>query len=159
MHLDLKSTIRRYYQIWLETNNLYSQWAEQHGITINTLLVLYMVRNTERCTQTDLCRILMLPKQTVNSILKNLESRGYVSQQTDSADRRSKIIIFSPEGRDYAEHDPGRTLRGRIGSVQCHEPRRGQRIDQPQRRVPPAISGKPPTNRRTPCRICICCCP
>ena len=55
MHLDLKSTIRRYYQIWLETNNLYSQWAEQHGITINTLLVLYMVRNTERCTQTDLC--------------------------------------------------------------------------------------------------------
>ena len=104
MHLDLKSTIRRYYQIWLETNELYSQWAEQHGITINTLLVLYMVRNTERCTQTDLCRMLMLPKQTVNSILKNLESRGYVSQQTDSADRRNKIIIFSPEGRDYAEH-------------------------------------------------------
>ena len=48
--------------------------------------------------------MLMLPKQTVNSILKNLESRGYVSQQTDSADRRNKIIIFSPEGRDYAEH-------------------------------------------------------
>ena len=23
MHLDLISTIRRYYQIWLETNNLY----------------------------------------------------------------------------------------------------------------------------------------
>lgn len=74
MHLDLKSTIRRYYQIWLETNELYSQWAEQHGITINTLLVLYMVRNTERCTQTDLCRMLMLPKQTVNSILKTLKA-------------------------------------------------------------------------------------
>lgn len=103
MHPDLKSTIRRYYQIWLETNKLYSQWAEHHGITINTLLVLYMVRNTERCTQMDICRMLMLPKQTVNSILKNLESRGYVSQQTDSADKRSKIIIFSPEGRDYAE--------------------------------------------------------
>lgn len=104
MHLDLKSTIRRYYKSGLKPTIFIPNGPNSHGITINTLLVLYMVRNTERCTQTDLCRILMLPKQTVNSILKNLESRGYVSQQTDSADRRSKIIIFSPEGRDYAEH-------------------------------------------------------
>lgn len=103
MDTDLHATLKRYYQIWFETNQLYSQWAARHGITVNALLVMYMIRNTEHCSQQDICRMLMLPKQTVNSILKNLERQGCVCQRTDEADRRNKIITFSHEGREYAE--------------------------------------------------------
>lgn len=103
MNQNMESTIKRYYHAWFETNKLYAQWARQHGITINTLMVMYMIRNTEDCTQQDICSMLMLPKQTVNSILNDLERQGHVSRQTGGIDRRQKILTFTREGRQYAE--------------------------------------------------------
>ena len=50
-------------------------------------------------TQTKLCGALFLSKQTVNSALKKLESRGYLRMESMSGDRRNKLLSLTDRGR------------------------------------------------------------
>lgn len=102
MENEIKKCIDSYYFIWSGLNELYAQWAKKHGLTINALLALYVIQNTENCSQQDICRVLQLPKQTIHSILKKFEQADYISQQTNCADQRSKILIFTDKGKEYA---------------------------------------------------------
>ncbi|MEG1633204.1 MAG: MarR family winged helix-turn-helix transcriptional regulator [Oscillospiraceae bacterium] len=84
------------------TNELYGRWARRHRLNYNSLMILYYLQNTESCTQKQLCDSLLMPKQTVNSICKELESGGYLSLSA-AADRRERTLRFTPAGHDYAD--------------------------------------------------------
>ena len=43
-----------------------------------------------------------IPKQTVNTILKEFSSNGYIELLADKEDKRNKLIILTPEGNAYA---------------------------------------------------------
>lgn len=98
-----QETIKRYYSLWFGLNEIYGLWAKQNGLTVNALLALYVIRNVKNCTQQDICKMLMLTKQTVNSLLKNFEELGYIQKQTSFSDRRSKVLAFTPLGSEFAE--------------------------------------------------------
>ena len=51
-------------------------------------------------TQTKLCSALFLSKQTVNSALKKLESRGYLRMESMSGDRRNKLLSLTARGEE-----------------------------------------------------------
>lgn len=51
-------------------------------------------------TQTKLCGALFLSKQTVNSALKKLESRGYLRMESMSGDRRNKLLSLTDRGEE-----------------------------------------------------------
>lgn len=54
-------------------------------------------------TQTKLCSALFLSKQTVNSALKKLESRGYLRMESMSGDRRNKLLSLTARGEELLE--------------------------------------------------------
>ena len=75
MHKELQRIRHGYYDLWFGTNAVYERWAKSHGLNNNLLLTLYLLKEFPNdCTQHLICEKLMLPKQTVNSILSDRKS-------------------------------------------------------------------------------------
>jgi len=96
--------INKYYSVWQEFNYVYEDWAKVHGISVNSLLVLAVIyEGTEDCTQKKISQRWRIPKQTINTILKDFERKGFVQLLPMKKDERNKLIQFTEKGRQYAD--------------------------------------------------------
>lgn len=86
------------------TDYLYEKWAKQHGINSYVMQVMYMIYASEINKQKDIVENYGMPKQTVNTVITDLQRKGYIRLTPDENDKRSKIIILTDEGRRYAEN-------------------------------------------------------
>lgn len=106
--------IKQYTALWRETNSLYEEWAGQRGLSYYELLVILSLSETDGpCKQKDICKQWVLPKQTVNTILKSFSKRSWVTLIPSQEDRRNKDIILTDSGRDFVE--------GIARAMQIHE--------------------------------------
>ena len=87
----------RYYTLWKESNIIYEEWAGSHGLSANSLLVLQSLYDGA-CTQKEISRKWCIPKQTIHTILKDLEAQGYLEW-----DKRNKQIALTPEGASFVD--------------------------------------------------------
>lgn len=86
-----------YNEIMKENDEIYRHLAKTFGLSECTFWILYCLRTTSALTQSELCRLLYEPKQTVNSALKKLETEGFLTL-TPGSDRHSKIIELTEKG-------------------------------------------------------------
>ena len=101
---ELQRIRHGYYDLWFGTNAVYERWAKSHGLNNNLLLTLYLLKEFPNdCTQHLICEKLMLPKQTVNSILSGLEEKGFVEKIISPTDKRVKLLVFTSQGAAYAD--------------------------------------------------------
>jgi DNA-binding MarR family transcriptional regulator len=71
-----KKTIEESYKFWFGMNNVYEEWAKENDLTSNSLMILYLIENSNHeITQKMIGEKLYLPKQTVNSTLNNMEKK------------------------------------------------------------------------------------
>lgn len=97
--------LNKYYAVWQEYNYVYGEWANAHGLSDNSLLVLSaLYEDEDDCTQKKISQRWMIPKQTVNMILKDFEKKGFVSFSTMQEDKRNKIIHLTDAGQEYADN-------------------------------------------------------
>ena len=102
--IALIEELNRYYSIWQETNYVYAQWAKEHGISVSCLLALTAIdEGGGNCTQKEICQRWLIPKQTVNMILKDFENKKFVELLPMQGDKRNKRIQFTAAGREYAD--------------------------------------------------------
>lgn len=100
---NINEYMKIYYESWFRINNSYNIWAQRRGINYNTLFVLYEVYNNSiNCTQRSICDNLLLPKQTVSTIMQKLEQQEYVYREINERDRRNKIVKLTVKGIDFA---------------------------------------------------------
>ncbi len=85
------------------TDRLYMQFNKICGANHFTVQILYLLKYSDVRTQKDIVNSFALPKQTVNTIVNQLEADGYVSFAVDTNDKRNKIISLTPDGQKYAE--------------------------------------------------------
>ena len=97
---EILTQILAYDALWRENNALYSEWAKAHGLSYNELLVmLSLTREADApCTQKDICRQWLLPKQTVNSALKNLVRAGYLRLEATDGNLKNKWVCLTETG-------------------------------------------------------------
>lgn len=96
--------LNRYYSVWQETNYMYAEWAKAHGISVSCLLALTAIdEGGDDCTQKKISQRWLIPKQTVNMVLKDFENRKFVELLTMQGDKRNKRIQFTAAGREYAD--------------------------------------------------------
>lgn len=96
--------LNRYYSVWQEYNYVYEEWAKSHGMSVNSLLVLSAIHEGGNdCTQRKISQRWMIPKQTINMILKEFERKGLVELLPMQEDKRNKLIQFTPAGDEYAD--------------------------------------------------------
>ena len=94
--------INRYYKLWYDVTQLYVKWAKQHGTTYNSVVVMRTIlENKDACTPKMICDRRGLPKQTVSTILRDFEKKGYIVLVGSETDGRSKMISLTPSGAAY----------------------------------------------------------
>ena len=100
---DKFEQLQRFYALWKEGNAMYEDWAKKHGLSSNGVLVLYSLYEAkDNCTQKSISQNWSIPKQTINTILKDFSSNNYIELSTDETDKRNKLIKLTREGKIYA---------------------------------------------------------
>lgn len=76
-NIQFMEQLNQYYTTWQEWNCMYEEWAKANGLSANSLLVLSAIYDSkEECTQKKISQRWLVPKQTVNMILKDFEKQG-----------------------------------------------------------------------------------
>ena len=91
-------------EIMKETDDLYRNLAKKFKMSDCMIWILYILREDDRSvTQSDICNMMYMPKQTVNSSLKKMESEGYI-ELLNINDKRSKQVCLTEKGVDLANN-------------------------------------------------------
>lgn len=119
---EIAGWIKRYDELWRETNVLYEEWAKRRRISYHELLALLSISSMEgNCTQKSICEQWAFPKQTIHSILQSFLKRGLIVFVPLERDRRNKSIAFTEAGRAFAQpileelHEKERAAWQRLG--------------------------------------------
>ena len=84
-------------------DKVYHDCAKSHVISYNVLAVLYTAYKNENCSQKYICEEWYVPKQTVNTICKDLIKLGIITQVHNPEDRRQACISLTKKGKELAE--------------------------------------------------------
>jgi DNA-binding MarR family transcriptional regulator len=91
-------------EIMKETDDLYRNLAKKFKMSDCMIWILYILREDDRLvTQSDICNMMYMPKQTVNSSLKKMEAEGYI-ELLNINDKRSKQVCLTEKGVDLANN-------------------------------------------------------
>lgn len=99
-HRLLQSLIR-YNRTFKDTDKIYHNFAKNYGLSYCAFWILYLMRETDiQYTQTELCSMLCMPKQTVNSAIKNLTQNGYINFASTENNKKNKIMLLTENGKN-----------------------------------------------------------
>ncbi len=101
--MDSKELSRQLSKEINRTNRYFNTICTKNNVNSNVLNILYSLYVDPGLTQKGLVDTLLLPKQTVNTIVKSLIVNGYVISKEDEKDHRMKCLYISSNGQDYLE--------------------------------------------------------
>lgn len=87
-----------------ELSGIYRNAAAKSGISVNEFWVWYtLVGDRREFTQQEICAYCGLPKQTVNTIVRNMVRRKFATLEIIPLNRSRKRIRLTPAGRSFGE--------------------------------------------------------
>ena len=96
--------LQRYYALWKECTAMYEEWSKDQGLSSNGVFALHsFYESNGRCTQKMISEKWNIPKQTVNTILKDFQKKGYINMVSDDSDKRNKLICLTESGMEYTK--------------------------------------------------------
>lgn len=78
----------------------YYLWARRHLLKENTLSVLYALDDGKPHTQAQIARDWMIPRSTVNMVVKELAAQGYI--EFSKLNDKEKYVRLTPAGEEYS---------------------------------------------------------
>ena len=84
-------------------DGLYDQWAKRTGETGNTLAFFYALESGRPYTQKQLSEEFLIPKQTLNSIVKDCVAKGYIRLTPSPENHREKLLCLTEAGQEYID--------------------------------------------------------
>lgn len=91
--------ITAYNALIKEDNSLYHALAKSFGLSDTAFWILYILEESDHpVTQAELCAVLCLTKQTVNSALKGLSDSGYIRLEAPHGKNRGKRLALTDLG-------------------------------------------------------------
>ena len=89
------------------TEELYRLAANKTGISMTEFWIIYFLYNSDKpLTQADICKIVMAPKQTINSSVKLLVKKEMVSLDAQNG-KKNKALVLTEKGAELAERTVG----------------------------------------------------
>lgn len=99
----MMAQLQQYYSLWREANAVYEEWAKVQGMSLNSVWALYSLHDEAECTATSISKRWMIPKQTVHTLLKDFEKRGYTELAPIPTDKRNKRLCLTSAGKAVAD--------------------------------------------------------
>lgn len=107
--------LQRYYTLWKDCTAMYEEWSKDQGLSSNGVFVLYSFYEGDgTCTQKMISEKWCIPKQTVNTILKDFQKKGYVEMVSMPEDKRNKLIRLTKSGKLFADDIIGKLHKKEI---------------------------------------------
>lgn len=86
-------------------DGVYDEYGRNSKIkSPNLLWILYALGDGEKHSQRQICDDWAIPRSTANTIIKDLESKKYISLIPIKGERRELLISLTPTGKEYAEN-------------------------------------------------------
>lgn len=104
MNKHFKEQVDTVNQCIKELNSLYHIAACRSEISDGEVCIWSTLLHTENeYSQQDLCKLLSLPKQTVNSLIANFTRKGFAVLEHIPGTRNRKVIRLTEEGIRYGQ--------------------------------------------------------
>lgn len=100
--MELRAKMEQLNTCICKMTELYRIWAKRHGMSYNTMMTLYALGQSRKCTQKQIADEWLIPKQTVNTVIKELERLGYISFEPLPGSKQ-KVVCLTESGRAYAD--------------------------------------------------------
>ena len=102
--------VKRINYLHSEINNVFHEMSQQMGLSDSVSCILYTICNYgDSCLLADIISMTGIPKQTVNSALRKLESEGFLRLET--AQKRRKKVVLTESGKLLAQKTAGQMIR------------------------------------------------
>lgn len=98
--MDFRRQMNDFFAQIYRQNELYDIWAKQNRMKPSTVAVLYLLDQFETCTQGWISKIYLLPKQTIHTVVQELEQAGYLEKVSVSG-RKEKPLRLTESGKRY----------------------------------------------------------
>ena len=92
--MDYKNELRELFNIFNETNKAYNELVSKVGLSYNQMVILYYLQSHYNVTQKNIVNDMLIPKQTINTILNNWINAGYISFE-NKLTKKNKIILLT----------------------------------------------------------------
>lgn len=100
--MDYKNELIELFNIFNETNKAYNELASKDGLSYNQMVILYYIQSHNNVTQKNIVNDMLIPKQTINTILNNWINAGYISFE-NKLTKKNKIILLTEFGKKELE--------------------------------------------------------
>lgn len=104
--------------LYKEIDECYHSIALSLGLTDTAFLILYyLVELGDGCLQKDICDMSCISKQTINSSVKSLETKGFLKRIPGKG--RDIHLSFTDFGRDFANRHIGPVIHMENDTFAC----------------------------------------
>ncbi len=104
----------RHFSLAQIENRIYADWCRKRGISYSWLLILDMIlRAKEGIEPAMLSDVLFIPRQTMTSLLDQLEKNGLIVRERSQTDRRRINLTLTGKGNE--------TIVGILKELAVHE--------------------------------------
>ncbi|MDO4270587.1 MAG: MarR family transcriptional regulator [Eubacteriales bacterium] len=100
--MEIRAQMELFNTCFCKVNELYREWAKRNGMSYNTMMTLYALGESRGATQKQIADDWLIPKQTVNTVVKDLEKRGLVRFEPLPGGRQ-KAVCLTEAGRAFAD--------------------------------------------------------
>ncbi|MBU5459199.1 MarR family winged helix-turn-helix transcriptional regulator [Anaerostipes sp. MSJ-23] len=98
--------MKEFDRLYREEEGIYHKIALSLHLTNTAFLILYcMMELEDGCLQKDVCEMYQLSKQTVNSSVKSLEKKGFLTRKPGKG--RDMHLYFTEYGLHFTEQNIG----------------------------------------------------
>lgn len=94
---------RRLIRALYNVDEAYYESANRKKLFDSEITVMYAMDDGQPHSQAEICREWLVPKTTVNTIVKRWERLGYVIQEPIPGKRREMQVVLTDAGRAYAK--------------------------------------------------------
>lgn len=98
----IKEKIRRYMIITERIDEIYSHFSKVMGMSESELCVLYLLDREPSLSQRQICEQWLIPKTTLNTIIKKYEKIGYIQFEKIPNNRKEMRLRLTVKGKEYA---------------------------------------------------------
>ena len=114
---NIEEQRNRYNKIYCQYNKLYHDIAIKSEFTDTTLWIFYaLYKSKSPLNQNDLASYIGIPKQTVNSAVKQLETQGFLQLIKKEKEKNCKIIVLTKKGIDKCEETVAHLIKAERNS-------------------------------------------
>ncbi|MFR2776157.1 MAG: MarR family winged helix-turn-helix transcriptional regulator [Anaerostipes sp.] len=118
MHYKQGRELKEFDFLYKEIDESYHNIALSLGLTDTAFLILYcLVELGDGCLQKDICEMYCMSKQTVNSSVKSLETKGFLKRVAGKG--RDMHLFFTDCGLEFANRHIGPVIEMENHTFAC----------------------------------------